>query len=157
MIKFDVQKSIQYRYIKYKFKRECLKNEALQNLSEDEKEKILMKATKNTRKITWLIITIYIPVVCWFIFGFIGNSKYVDNTFVKWFIGIYEGDVSHVTVRDIGFCAGMPARYHGHYGHLCLTMDIPALERNNHDFPHCRNWFLRWPPRASCEHSCRGR
>ena len=75
MIKFDVRKSIQYRYIKYKFKRECLKNEALQNLSEDEKEKILMKATKNTRKITWL---------------FIGNSKYVDNTFVKWFIGIYE-------------------------------------------------------------------
>ena len=90
MIKFDVRKSIQYRYIKYKFKRECLKNEALQNLSEDEKEKILMKATKNTRKITWLIITIYIPVVCWFIFGFIGNSKYVDNIFVKWFIGIYE-------------------------------------------------------------------
>ena len=90
MIKFDVRKSIQYRYIKYKFKRECLKNEALQNLSEDEKEKILMKATKNTRKITWLIITIYIPVICWFIFGFIGNSKYVDNTFVKWFIGIYE-------------------------------------------------------------------
>ena len=49
------------------------------------------------------------------------------------------------------------ARYHGPYGHLCLTMDIPALERNNHDFPHRCNWFLRWPPRASREHSCRGR
>lgn len=90
MINFDVRKSVQYKYIKYKFKGECLRNDALKNLNEDEKEKICIEATKKTRKITWLIIMIYIPVMCLFIFGFVGNYKYVDNTFVKWFLSIYE-------------------------------------------------------------------
>lgn len=90
MINFDVRKSVSYKYVKYKFNRKCLKNEALQNLNEDEKEKICIEATKKIRKITWLIIMIYIPVMCWFIFGFVVNYKYVDNTFVKWFLGIYE-------------------------------------------------------------------
>ncbi len=79
MIKLDVQKSIQYKYIKYKFMCKRLENEALQNLSEDDKEKILIKTTKKTRKITWIIIMLYIPVMIYFTFGFVCNYRYVDN------------------------------------------------------------------------------
>jgi len=89
-MKFDIKKSLQYKYISYKLKKECLKNSALQSLSEDEKEEIRIEAAKKTRKITLLIIMIYIPVICWFIFGFVGNCKYMDNPFVKWLSGIYE-------------------------------------------------------------------
>ena len=90
IVKFDIRKSFQYKYIKYRFKKECLKNSTLQNLSEDEKEKIRFNASKRTRKITWIIIIIYIGVMCWFIFGFVGNYEYRNNTFVKWFKSIYE-------------------------------------------------------------------
>jgi len=44
MIKSDIRNSIQYKYIKYRFKSTYLKNETLQHLSKDEKEKILIKA-----------------------------------------------------------------------------------------------------------------
>ncbi|MGX7069717.1 hypothetical protein [Gemella bergeri] len=90
MINFDVRKSVQYKYIKYKFKGECFRNEALKNLNEDEKEKILIKATKKTRKITWIIIMVYIPVTLLFIFGFVMNYKYLDNPFIKWYRGVLE-------------------------------------------------------------------
>ncbi len=90
MIRSDVRKSVQYKYIKYKFMRKCLANEALQKLSEDEKEKILIEAAKKTRKITWIIIMIYIPVMIYFTYGLVFNYKYMDNAFIKWLIGIYE-------------------------------------------------------------------
>lgn len=90
IIKFNIRKTIQYKYIAYKFKKECLKNGALQGLSKDEKENVCIKAAQKTRKITWLIIMIYVPVMCLFTFGFVGNYKYMDNAFVKWFSDVYE-------------------------------------------------------------------
>ena len=37
----------------------------------------------------------------------VASSRSVEKPVVAWFFGIYEGDVSHVTVRDIGFCVGI--------------------------------------------------
>ena len=96
-MKFDIRKLWQYKYLSYKLKKECLKNKTLQDLNEDEKEKICIEATKKTREITWIVIIIYIPVMCFFIFGFVGNYKYIDNVFVKWFKGIYESVFSFFT------------------------------------------------------------
>lgn len=90
MINFDVRKSVQYKYIKYRFKGKCLRNEALKNLNEDEKEKICLEATKKARKITWIILMVYITGYMWFVFGFVMNYKYMDNPFIKWYRGVFE-------------------------------------------------------------------
>lgn len=88
--RMDIRKTLQYKYIKYRFNDKCSKSEVLQNLSEAGKEEILIKATKKTRKITWIIIMVYIPIMLYFTFGFVLNYRYADNAFVKWFTGIYE-------------------------------------------------------------------
>ena len=37
-------KTIQYRYIQYRFKKWCLKNEILERLSQEDKDKICIKS-----------------------------------------------------------------------------------------------------------------
>lgn len=88
--KLDMRKTLQYKYIQYRFKKECLKNNDLQNLSQEEKESICIEAAKKTRNVTWIVIMIYIPAMVLFIYGFVLNYKYLDNAFVKWYQGIIE-------------------------------------------------------------------
>lgn len=90
MKKLDIRKTVEYKYIQYRFKKECLKNKLLQNLSQEEKEKICIAASSKTRKITWLVIILYIPAMFVFLYGFIMNYKYRDNTFVQWYQGVME-------------------------------------------------------------------
>lgn len=89
-MKIDIKKSIQYRYIRYRFKKECLKNEVLERLSQEDKDRICIEAAKKTRKFTLIYSPLYIIVMLIFIFGFIMNPEYRNNGFVIWYQSILE-------------------------------------------------------------------
>lgn len=89
-IEIDITKTIQYRYIQHRFKKWCLKNETLESLSQKDKDKICIEATKKTRSFTFIYIPFYIVVILIFHFGFIMNPKYSNNDFVIWYRGIIE-------------------------------------------------------------------
>lgn len=89
-MKIDITKTIQYRYIQYKFKKGCLKNEALEMLSQEDKDKICIEATKKIRSFTFIYIPFYIAVIFIFHFGFIMNPEYSNNGFVIWYRGVIE-------------------------------------------------------------------
>lgn len=89
-MKIDIKKTVQYRYIRYRFKKECLKNEELERLSQEDKDKICIEVIKKTRSFTFIYIPFYIAVALIFIFVFIMNPKYRNNNFVIWYQGVIE-------------------------------------------------------------------
>lgn len=89
-MKFDIKKSIQYKYILYRFKKECLKNETLEHLSQETKDKICIEAAKKTRTFILVYIPFYLAAMMSFFLGFIMNNEYMNNDFVIWYRGILE-------------------------------------------------------------------
>ncbi|QRG86947.1 hypothetical protein [Bulleidia sp. zg-1006] len=89
-MKIDIKKSIQYRFIGYVFKKKCLKNESLESLSQNDKDRICMESAQKTRKFTLIFIPFYIMAMLIFFIGFIMNPEYRKNDFVIWYQGILE-------------------------------------------------------------------
>lgn len=89
-MKIDITKTIQYRYIQYRFKKCCLKNKILERLSQEDKDKICIEATKKSRSFTFIYIPFYVAVIMFFIFGFIMNPEYTNNAFVRCYRSIIE-------------------------------------------------------------------
>lgn len=92
-MKFDIEKTVQYKYIRYRFKKECLKNKDLERLSQEDKYRICVEAAKKTRSFTLIYIPIYLVTMLFFILGFIMNSEYRNNALVVWYHGILESVV----------------------------------------------------------------
>lgn len=89
-MKIDITKTIQYRYIQYRIKKYCLKNETLERLSQEDKDKICIDVAKKTRNFAFIYIPFYITAMLFFILGFIMNPEYTNNAFVRWYRGIIE-------------------------------------------------------------------
>ena len=89
-MKIDITETIQYRYIQYRYKKWRLKNEILERLIQEDKDKICVEATKKTRTFTFIYIPFYIAVMLIFHFGFIMNPEYSSNDFVIWYRDVIE-------------------------------------------------------------------
>lgn len=89
-MKIGLQNTIQYKYIRYRFEKECRKNEDLEQLSQEDKESICMKAAQRTRSFTLIYLPVYIIAFLLFTLGFIMNPEYGDNAFANWYRGILE-------------------------------------------------------------------
>ena len=82
----DIQKTIQYKYILYQFKKRCKTNDMLQSLRQEDKEKICIDAAIKKRKFTFFFVTIYLFALYFFWFGWMMNPQYQNNAFVKWYL-----------------------------------------------------------------------
>lgn len=87
-MKFDIKKTIQCKYIQYRLEKDCRKNPQLERLSQEEKERICIEATRKTKKFLFVCIPIYLTVAFLFNFFFIFNPTFRDNAFVIWYQGI---------------------------------------------------------------------
>ena len=83
-MKIDIQKSIQYKYVVYKFKKICLMKDSLQNLTQE--EKICIDAARKTRKFTLIFGILYLFAFSFFWFGWMMNPQYQNNAFIKWYL-----------------------------------------------------------------------
>ncbi len=108
-MKIDIKKTVQYRYIQYRFKKWCLKNEEIKKLSQEDKDKICIEATKKTRGFTLIYSPFYIAVMLIFHFSFIMNIEYNNNVFVIWYRGVIEsviplinGDWGDTRIQKMG-------------------------------------------------------
>lgn len=89
-MKIDIQKSIQYKYVMYKFKKICLINDSLQNLTQEDKEKICIDAARKTRTFTLILGIMYLFAFSFFWFEWMMNPQYQNNAFVKWYLSIID-------------------------------------------------------------------
>ncbi|QSI05540.1 hypothetical protein DYQ05_11775 [Treponema pedis] len=89
-MKIDIRKSVQYKYILYRFNKKFLKNETLKKLSQEEKDKICIEVAKKTRNITLIFGIIYIFVMLFLFYILVINPQYQNNTFVKWYRNILD-------------------------------------------------------------------
>ena len=85
-MKIDIQKSIQYKYVMYKFKKICLINDSLQNLTQEDKEKICIDAARKTRTFTLIFGILYLFAFSVFWFDWMMNPQYQNNAFIKWYL-----------------------------------------------------------------------
>jgi len=85
-VKIDIQKSIQYKYVMYKFKKICLINDSLQNLTQEDKEKICIDAARKTRTFTLIFGILYLFAFSVFWFEWMMNPQYQNNAFIKWYL-----------------------------------------------------------------------
>ena len=89
-MKIDIQKTIQYKYIVYRFKKVSMTNDSLQSLSQEDKEKICIDATRKTRKATLMFGILYFFTFSFFWFGWMMNPEHQNNAFVKWYLDTLE-------------------------------------------------------------------
>lgn len=89
-MKIDIQKTIQYKYIVYRFKKVSMTNDSLQSLSQEDKEKICIDATRKTRKATLIFGILYFFTFSFFWFGWMMNPEHQNNAFVKWYLDTLE-------------------------------------------------------------------
>lgn len=86
----DIQKTIQYKYILYQFKKRCKTNDMLQSLSQEDKDSICIDVAKKTRVLTLIFGIIYLFAFSFFWFGWMMNPQYQNNAFVKLYLGIID-------------------------------------------------------------------
>ena len=86
----DIQKTIQYKYILYQFKKRCKTNDMLQSLSQEDKDSICIDVAKKTRVLTLIFGIIYLFAFSFFWFGWMMNPQYQNNAFVKWYLSIID-------------------------------------------------------------------
>lgn len=82
----DIQKTIQYKYILYQFKKRCKTNDMLQSLRQEDKDSICIDAARKTRKFTLIFGILYLFAFSFFCFGWMMNPQYQNNAFVKWYL-----------------------------------------------------------------------
>lgn len=86
----DIQKTIQYKYILYQFKKRCKTNDMLQSLRQEDKDSICIDVAKKTRTFTLIFGILYLFAFSFFCFGWMMNPQYQNNTFVKWYLSIID-------------------------------------------------------------------
>lgn len=82
----DIQKTIQYKYILYQFKKRCKTNDMLQSLRQEDEDSICIDAARKTRKFTLIFGILYLFAFSFFCFGWMMNPQYQNNAFVKWYL-----------------------------------------------------------------------
>lgn len=107
---FRIQKSLIYKYVSYRFKRECLNEPSLDCMSPSEKEGLCVAVAKKTSWIFLVFGCVYCCAVFWF-------THYLwmfqeQSTFAKWLVDtlqsandIIQGDWGYGMMgkRDIVF------------------------------------------------------
>ena len=86
----DIQKTIQYKYILYQFKKRCKTNDMLQSLSQEDKDSICIDVAKKTRVLTLIFGILYLFAFSFFWFEWMMNPQYQNNAFVKWYLSIID-------------------------------------------------------------------
>lgn len=82
----DIQKTIQYKYILYQFKKRCKTNDMLQSLRQEDKDSICIDVAKKTRTFTLIFGILYLFAFSVFWFEWMMNPQYQNNAFVKWYL-----------------------------------------------------------------------
>lgn len=82
----DIQKTIQYKYILYQFKKRCKTNDMLQNLRQEDKDSICIDVAKKTRTFTLILGIMYLFAFSFFWFEWMMNPQYQNNAFIKWYL-----------------------------------------------------------------------
>ena len=86
----DIQKTIQYKYILYQFKKRCKTNDMLQSLRQEDKDSICIDVAKKTRTFTLILGIMYLFAFSFFWFEWMMNPQYQNNAFLKWYLSIIQ-------------------------------------------------------------------
>lgn len=100
-MKIDMKNTYEYKYIEYRLGYKCKKDENLKNLSEDKKKEIRIDAYKKTRKISFIVISVYVPIVIYLLFGMNLSFRYGDIAFFGWYRSTVES-AYHLIIDDPG-------------------------------------------------------
>lgn len=84
----DIRNNLIYKYTRYKMRKECKKNEVIEKLKEEEKEKICIEVSKKVRNLTLIFSIFYILATIKFIMWI--NMSQSQNAFAKWYWDVFD-------------------------------------------------------------------